>query len=242
MKIQWDNTCKHLEYYWPTVNAQYFVGLLSFFVFIQTSQQSYEISTIMIPIYRWGNWSSKSWSNLCKFTWWKSGRADFEPQSPRFSRLLLFWGVGMDLSLAPAGTWSSSTVLAKMSFCHPLLGAPSAWLMPHPHQREVSAISWHPSESLLLPAALDEMLDPERCANRTWILLTGLISLLNQHLDFLLYVYYSSYMSGINIYIINQMCQLHISLWNISWVPPETAAGVNHTFFPPCLGSGGAKL
>lgn len=36
------------------------------------------------------------------------------------------------------------------------------------------------------------------------------------------------------------MRQLHISLWNVSWVPPETATGVNHTFFPPCLGPGRA--
>ena len=179
----------------------------------------------MIPIYRWGNWSSKSWSNLCKFTWWKSGRAAFEPPSPQFSRFLPFWGVRMDLALAPAGTWSSSIVLlAKMSSCHPLLGAPSTWLMPHPHQREASAISWHPSESLLLPAALDEMLDPEHCANRTWILLTGLISFLNQHLDFLLYIYYSSYMSGINIHYKPDAPVTYFSLehllgasWNCCW-------------------------
>lgn len=29
------------------------------------------------------------------------------------------------------------------------------------------AISWHPSENLLLPITLDETLDPELCANRT---------------------------------------------------------------------------
>lgn len=34
------------------------------------------------------------------------------------------------------------------------------------------------------------------------------------------------------------MCQLHISFWNISWVPPETAIGVNHTFFLSCVGHG----
>lgn len=38
------------------------------------------------------------------------------------------------------------------------------------------------------------------------------------------------------------MCQLHISLWNVSWVSPETASGVNHTSSPPCLGRGGATL
>lgn len=32
------------------------------------------------------------------------------------------------------------------------------------------------------------------------------------------------------------MCQLHITLWNISLVPPETATDVNYTFFPSFLG------
>lgn len=99
------------------------------------------------------NWGSKSWSNLCKFTWWESGRAGFELQRPQFSRYLL-WGVRMDLPLAPAGTWSCSTVfLAKMSSCQPFLGAPSTWLMPHPHLQgpPPSAGIYQKAFSFLLP-------------------------------------------------------------------------------------------
>ena len=68
-----------------------------------------------------------------------------------------------------------------------------------------------------------------------------IIRLLNQHLDFLLYIYYSNYMSGINIHYKPDVPVTYFSLERLL-VPHETATGVNHTFFPPCLGHGGAKM
>lgn len=61
-----------------------------------------------------------------------------------------------------------------------------------------------------------------------------IIRLLNQHLDFC-FTYITQITCQGLIYIIKQICQLHISLWNISLVPPETATDVNHTF-PIILG------
>lgn len=54
-------------------------------------------------------------------------------QAPQFSRILPFWGVGMDLPRAPTVTWSSSTVLlAKKSSCQPSYGLQALDWCPNP--------------------------------------------------------------------------------------------------------------
>jgi hypothetical protein len=62
------------------------------------------------------------------------------------------------------------------------------------------------------------------------------IRLVNQPLDFLLYIYYSNYMSGINTHY-----KPDVLVTYFSRVPPETAVGVNHMVPPPSLGLGRAS-
>lgn len=146
------------------------------------------------------------------------------PKTHSFLDFLL-WGVGTDMPLAPAGTHFSSTVLfAKMSSCQPYQGLRALDWCPIPISRglchQLASVS-KPSPSCCPrwdagPRALCKynMNSADRVIRRA----------LNQHLDFLLYIHYSNYVSGINVRYKPDVPVTYFSLeclfgasWNRSW-------------------------
>lgn len=146
------------------------------------------------------------------------------PKAHSFLGFLL-WGGGTDTPLAPDGTCFSSTVLfAQMSSCQSYQGL---W-----------ALDWCPiSIGRGLHHGLASVRKPSPSCCPRWDARPRalckynmnsadrvIIRLLNQHLDFLLYIYYSNYVSGINIHCKPDVPVTYFSLehflgasWNCYW-------------------------